>query len=318
MRKFVAQPLSDRTVSIIIPSARPDKVIETIDGLLAQTFATELFEILVVTPHSNNRIAERDKKARVKTVVVEELYPPGRMRNIGARSAVGHFFAFIDDDCIPEHRWLETLLEELSLHPDVGMAGCRVVSGKKGFWEQGADYSLFAAYQHTTRHDTDLGSAAIVVRRQAFVEVGGFEESLLASEDWDFSLRLRGAGWRCVFTPDVEVLHYHGRDALHLIVRNAFRSGYLSGLEVQKKHYSTMSWLAKISVRLANPLSYFFLILPYAAALSVQQGAALIRSDPKNCLHIILIFVCRLAYQFGVWKRLIRDAAKGADTAVNQ
>ncbi|MBU1567473.1 MAG: glycosyltransferase [Proteobacteria bacterium] len=299
---------SDETISVIIPSARPDKVIDTINGLLSQTFTAQIIEILVVSPEHNSRIAELSKKSKVTIVTVEELYPPGKMRNVGARTAVGKYLAFIDDDCIPEDMWLEKLLEEISMYPDVGMIGCRLVSGNKGFWSVNADYSLFAAYQYHKKMFIDLGSAAIVVKRQAFAATDGFDESLSASEDWDFSLRLRQEGWRCLFTPEVEVVHFHGRESFVDIVKNAYFSGQRSGLIVQKRYYSKMSWLAKISVYMGTPLLYCLLILPYATALTMAQGIGLMRSDWKRCLHVPIIFICRLLYHCGVWRRLVQDS----------
>ncbi len=297
----------DRTISVIIPSARPDRVVCTIDGLLSQTSATDILEILVVTPQYNSNIIELQKNPKVNIVTVEELYPPGKMRNIGARSAAGNYFAFIDDDCIPEDTWLEIMIEEISLHPDVGMIGCRVVSGNKGFWAESADYSLFAAYQYHKKLFIDLGSAAILVKRQAFAETEGFNESLPASEDWDFSLRLRQAGWRCLFTPEAEVLHFHGRESFLAITKNAYFSGFRSGLTVQKRHYFYISWLAKISVKMGTPLRYCLLILPYTTALTLVQGLDLGRSDWKKCLHLPMIFICRLLYHWGVLMRLVQD-----------
>lgn len=304
------------TISVIIPSARPDKVINTIDGLLSQTLVADIREILIVTPQYNSRIAEIKKKSKVKVVTVEELYPPGKMRNIGARSATGSYFAFIDDDCIPDNTWLEQLIEEIASHHDVGMIGCRVVSGNKGIWPESADYSLFVAYQYHKKLFIELGSAAIVVKQQAFAESEGFDESLPASEDWDFSLRLRQAGWRCLFTPDAEVRHFHGRESFVAIVSNAHLSGLRSGLAVQKRHYSSMSWLAKISVRMGTPLWYCLLILPYATALTLMQGVELVRSDWKKCLHLPMIFICRLLYHGGVWRRLVQDARLASRNAM--
>ena len=297
-------PSFDRTISVIIPSARPDKVVDTLAGLTSQTRSPDIIEIIVVTPKYAQGNIEAGQFLKVNVVIVDDLYPPGKMRNIGAKSAVGNYLAFIDDDCVPEKRWLEKLIEEISHHRDVGMIGCRVASGKKGFWSESADYSLFAAYQHKKKLFIDLGSAAIVVKRQAFEEVGGFDDLLLASEDWDFSLRLRNAGWRCLFTPEAEVFHFHGRESFISITKNAYISGLRSGLTVQKRHFSNMSWLARISVRMGTPSLYCLLILPYALALTSMQGFWFTQSDWKKCIHLPMIFICRILYHCGVWRKL--------------
>ena len=298
----------NQKISVIIPSARPGKVIGTLCGLSTQTLAADVLEMIVVTPKHSQEKIDCDRITKVKVVFVDELYPPGKMRNIGARSAVGDYLAFIDDDCIPGERWLENLIKEVTSHQDVGMVGCRVVSGNKGFWSESADYALFAAYQYKKKLFIDLGSAAIMVKRQAFTEVAGFDESMLASEDWDFSLRLRQVGWRCLFTPEGQVLHFHGRESFSAIAQSAYRSGFRSGLMVQIKHFSKMSWLAKISVRMGTSFWYFPLILPYALALTLMQCLGLVQTDFYKCRHVPMIFICRFLYHCGVWRKLLQES----------
>lgn len=297
-------PSLDPTISVIIPSARPDQVIDTLNGLLSQSFVAHISEIIVVTPRLMNENSANDFIPKIKIVTVDQLYPPGKMRNVGAKLAGGDYFAFIDDDCVPEKEWLEKLINEISLHDDVGMIGCRVVSGKKGFWADCADNSLFSAYQYQKKMFIDLGSAAIVVRKRAFLQVEGFDEELKASEDWDLSLRVRHLGWRCLFTPEAEVLHFHGRDSFVAIARNAYLSGFRTGLTVQKRHYTYISWIAQLSVKMGTPFRYCLLILPYAALLTLVQGSQLVRSEFRKCFYLPVIFLCRLLYHFGVWRRL--------------
>lgn len=304
-------PSANNRISIIIPSARPEKVARTVRGLLDQTALAVVLEILIVTPYPHESAIHRDDLSLVRVVPVDTLQPPGKMRNIGARNAAGDYLAFIDDDCVPAENWLVILLSGMTSLPLVAMTGCRVVSGEPGFWGKGADLCLFMAYQYTTKHhDIDLGSAAVMVRRDVFEAVGGFDESLLASEDWDFSLRLRQAGWQCVFTPDTEVVHYHGRDTFTKIVRNAYRSGHLSGLVVQRRHYHNLSWLAKLSVIMGKPLLYGFLVVPYAAAVTLFQGRQVVCSGWKGWLYLPLVFLCRLLYHCGVLRRLIQDCTR--------
>jgi cellulose synthase/poly-beta-1,6-N-acetylglucosamine synthase-like glycosyltransferase len=48
----------------------------------------------------------------------------------------------------------------------------------------------------------------MLVRREAFSDVGGFDEDLaIAFNDVDLCLRLRAAGWRIVWTPSAQLYH---------------------------------------------------------------------------------------------------------------
>ena len=49
----------------------------------------------------------------------------------------------------------------------------------------------------------------MMTRAEVFHEVGGFDESFpLNYNDVDFCFKLHQAGLRCVYEPDVELLHY--------------------------------------------------------------------------------------------------------------
>jgi len=60
-------------------------------------------------------------------------------------------------------------------------------------------------------------AACLVIRKQVFDQVGGFDESLtVAFNDVDFCLRVRAAGYRNLWTPFAELIHHEsvsrGRD----------------------------------------------------------------------------------------------------------
>lgn len=295
-------PERDR-ISVIIPSARSHDVGHTVDALLSAEVLAE--EIIVVAQLNPEHDALAGKGVRF--VHVPALYPPGKMRNIGARAAQGGLLAFIDDDCIPPPGWLRKLRDVVRKEKNVGVVGCRVVGIKNDFWIRCADYSLFAAYQHMSEKSCSLGSAALIVKKDAFEEINGFDEGLKASEDWDFSLHLAEKGWKCIFTPEVEVFHNHGCNTLKSILSKSYSYGLRSNLVVQRRHLSKMSWLARLSVAMGSPWLYWMLILPYSALVTLFQVCEFFRGDRKVLAYMPVIFGSRCAYHVGVWKSLFQD-----------
>ncbi|MEW6059492.1 MAG: glycosyltransferase family 2 protein [Actinomycetota bacterium] len=67
-------------------------------------------------------------------------------------------------------------------------------------------------WDRTTEREVDwVSGCCMLVPRAAYDQVGGFDESfLLYAEELDFATRLRQAGWRVVFTPQVEIVHEIG------------------------------------------------------------------------------------------------------------
>jgi hypothetical protein len=69
-------------------------------------------------------------------------------------------------------------------------------------------------------------AANLLVRRQAFEQIGGFYEGLRAAEDTDFSWRLQEAGWRVELKPEAVVEHRYRASVAEL--RRQWR-GYAAG-----------------------------------------------------------------------------------------
>lgn len=295
-------------VSVIIPSSRDNFVSRTVDGLLRQGTTRNEVEIIVVTPE-----VEKLRHLRELGVVllgVDQLYPPGKMRNVGASIASGQVLAFIDDDCVPPPFWIDSLSEILFTNKKAAIVGCRLVSSKKTFWDRCADYALFSDFQGDKLRQRPVGSAAILVRRVAFEEVGGFDETLLASEDWEFCLHLQENGWKCFFSPDVDVVHFHDRGSLLQIIKNAYRSGLRSGLVVQERYPDQLSWLAKLSVTMQSPWLYWLLILPYAGAVTLLQVKDFFLNNYLVILYAPFVLLSRCIYHIGVWRNLLAVSLK--------
>ena len=295
----------DQPISVIVPCSRPEKAKATLEALLRQDFLSEKYELIVVVPDELTASAVR--APHIGVVVAGLLFPPGKMRNIGARAAVGRYLFFIDDDCVPPGNWLAVLIATLLEASRRAAVGCRLVSASTGFWNECADFALFWSYQYPTKHKTDLGSAAMVVQGEAFQEAGGFDEKLKATEDWDFCLRVRAMGWHCVHDPAVAVLHDHRRGSLTAIVKQGYRSGYLSGLDVQRKHASQMTWLGRLSLLMGGPWLYWLLILPNVCLNTALQVLPFVKTRPKVVVFSPFILLTRLAYHIGVWWRLLGD-----------
>lgn len=294
--------------SVIIPCARPERLPALVAALAGQTLAPAHLEIIIATPR---RAAGELDSGGAELVWVEtgELFPPGRMRNLGAARARGQTLFFIDDDCLPPPEWLAALARVLETRPEVAVAGCRVVGVSNGFRPRCADYILFSAAQFMHSGYRLLGAAALAVRAEVFRQVGGFDDALLASEDWDFGLRLQAAGWRSYFEAGVTVAHDHRRERLRGIVAQAYRSGWISGLTVQRKHTAVLGPSARMAVHFSYPKLYPFFGLLYALGLTLLQVWELRGADRRWPLFLPFLAAGRLAYQFGVWRRLCQEAS---------
>lgn len=144
--------------------------------------------------------------------------------NLAAAGADTPFLAFLNPDAFPEPTWLEALLAAAERWPDAGAIGSTqwradtpgVLDGVGDVYHvTGLAYR--AGYGSRRPPPAAVGepfsacAAAMLVRRDAFEAVGGFDPRYFCYfEDVDLGFRLRSAGWRVLQTPDAVVAHVGG------------------------------------------------------------------------------------------------------------
>jgi glycosyltransferase involved in cell wall biosynthesis len=183
-------------VTVIIPTRdRPALLREALASVRAQTFTN--YEILVVVngPDNPQTPATLEAANAADCVVVRvEREGIGPALNAGVRIARGRWIAFLDDDDL----WLPNKLEVQLKVADAAAADLVF-----------CDFSMFDATKSTPHPklrpppplsakeglmliDYGRGCSHALVRRDAILAVGGFDESI-AAPDWDLWIRL---SWR--------------------------------------------------------------------------------------------------------------------------
>jgi len=199
---------------------------------------------------------------------------PAAARNAGRRLVDTPLIAFVDADVLmPDPDWLSALLWHFA-DPQVALVAPRVRGESGSPLDLGAEPARIRAGTRVSY----VPGAAVVVRVDAFDEIGGFDERLRFGEDVDFVWRLDDAGWRCRYDPDVAVWHEprtswrerlrqhagYGTSAAPLALRHP---GALSPLHVNG--WTAATWA----------LTLLGQWIP-ALALGVGSSAALVRKLP--------------------------------------
>ncbi|GAB4250125.1 MULTISPECIES: glycosyltransferase family protein [Deferrisoma] len=181
-------------VSVVIPTHdRLGLVDEAVASVLEQTFPD--LELVVVDDGSTDGTAEHlaarfpDPRLRI---VVQENRGASAARNRGAAETSGEWLAFLDSDDRWLPRKLERQLEALAAHPDHPAAYTEEIWYRNGRWAN--PRKIHAKYSGWIFERClplcIISPSSILMRREVFEALGGFDESLPACEDYDLWLRL--------------------------------------------------------------------------------------------------------------------------------
>jgi GT2 family glycosyltransferase/glycosyltransferase involved in cell wall biosynthesis/protein-L-isoaspartate O-methyltransferase len=184
------------------------------------------FEIVVVDDASVDDSADRVAQcAGVRLVRAPRNLGFIGACNLGARSARGELLLFLNNDTEVRAGWLEALVDVVETRPDVGLVGSRLVypDGRLQecggiIWADGTGWNYGRNEspdqpEYRTLRDVDYCSgAALLVRRELFERIGGFDTRYAPAyyEDTDLAFAVRAAGYRTMVQPESVVVHHEG------------------------------------------------------------------------------------------------------------
>jgi glycosyltransferase involved in cell wall biosynthesis len=226
--------VADPSVTVVIPShGRPLRLLWLLNALEEQTLPGRDWEAIVVHDYDSQtaeRVLDRHPLAaagRLRNVAIEPgTGSPARQRNIGWHRARGPLVAFIDDDCRPDRRWLESLLTRS------GGRACSFVQGTTR--PDPYERDVFAAPHVRTLKiippNRSVQTCNVLYPRALLEELGGLDESplLRIGEDLDLAVRARRAGAEHLVAPDALVFHAVEALTLPVAIREDFKWRHLA------------------------------------------------------------------------------------------
>ncbi len=224
-------------VSVIIPvKDRAEELRRCLESVQRLDYPKHRLEVLVVDDGSSDGGPEvaRSLGARVLSSGGRGR-GPGAARNHAVAQARGEILAFLDSDCVASERWLAEIVDAFA-DPAVAAVGGRVdgmrSSSALDRYEAEMSSLSLGTRARSARLGTDtfyLPSCNLLVRRTAFLGVGGFRDDLHVAEDVDLSWRLRDRGHAIAYLPRGRILHEH-RNRLGPFLRRRFEYGTSEGV----------------------------------------------------------------------------------------
>jgi glycosyltransferase involved in cell wall biosynthesis len=147
-------------------------------------------EIIVVDNNSTDNTAELARQAGAR-VVFEPINQIGRARNAGAAHATGDWLLFLDADSLLSPGLLADIIRVIESRKYVGCGSTLRMEGLP--WWANVTLLLWTGTSVLFRW---AAGALVVCRRDAFQEVGGFDQDLYALDEIRLSKQLKQWGRR--------------------------------------------------------------------------------------------------------------------------
>ena len=206
-----------KSFSIIIPVKEiNDYLRESVPYLMGLDYAN--FEILIVPNIEPSSLESVFINDRLK-IIASGAVSPAIKRDMGAKQAKFEYLAFLDDDAYPPSEWLQVANKTFSDKNVVAIGGPGVTPPRSSLKEtaSGLFYETLigsggTAYRYRPATEgfyvEDYPSVNLIVRKDAFIEVGGFDNSFWPGEDTKLCLDLVKVGYKIWYEPTLLVYHH--------------------------------------------------------------------------------------------------------------
>jgi len=234
----------------------------------------------------------REQGAEVVDLDMSAPFTAARARNAGFRRLQEiapdlRYVQFIDGDCALDAAWPARAACFLEARAEIGA----VCGRRRERWPERSIYNWLCDQEWDgPAGEVNAFGGDVMLRSEAFVAVGGYRDDLIAGEEPELSVRLRGAGWR-VWRLDSEMtLHDAAMTRFGQWWRRVVRSGYAFAQGAQlhgasaERHWlweSRRAWIWGVCLPLAG-LIIGVAFSPWGWAIWLVYPAQVLRQTLRN------------------------------------
>jgi GT2 family glycosyltransferase/glycosyltransferase involved in cell wall biosynthesis len=249
-------------VSIVIPVFNEFHFTQACLASLQEHQGRERFEVIIVDDGSADATA--DAVPRIPGIIyVRNEANSGFIAscNRGAEKARGKYLVFLNNDTLVREGWLSALLDTFVQEPQAGIVGSKLLypDGRLQeaggiIWQDGSGWN-YGKFDDAQRPEYNFlrevdycSAAALMIPKKLFQELGGFDSRYLPAyyEDTDLAFKVRQAGYKVLYQPLSEVIHYEGATG-----GTDISSGAKRHQEINRSIFAE-SWADELTTKPAN------------------------------------------------------------------
>ncbi len=234
--QITLQPTIFPKVSIIIPTKNSLSLIKNCLNSLRRYTSYPNYEIVIIDNQSDDvpflkYIQEEQSKGLLKVIKYDKPFNHSDMNNIAVKSIDSDLVVFMNNDIeiIPDN-WLEQMVATIQMDKSIAVVGCLllyenrtvqhggIILGLNGAVGQAHKYISckspgYIGRLHCLQDVSAVAFALALIRRSAFEYIGEFNRKRYPTpyNDIDLCIRLRKKGFRCLYNPMVQAIHYESK-----------------------------------------------------------------------------------------------------------
>lgn len=198
-------------VSVIIPTYNgAHRIYRTLKALMHQSVTPDEVVVVIDGSKDNTEHVVKEFSAHFKSLKTISQTNMGRagVRNTGVKNATGDLLIFYDDDTRPESDSIQKHLAFHLSHNKAILSGfpledIRLMKTDIQKYKEHLSRNWTSKYPNglnqLTKDDIFLTAANLSVKKQDYAKIGGFNEALTDTEDYDFALRAMDKNFQVFF-----------------------------------------------------------------------------------------------------------------------
>lgn len=320
-------------VAIVIPTLNEERFISRcLDSIIKQAFKFEKMDVMIIDGGSNDKtkdiVAEYQKSHQNIRFIENKKKIQSVAFNIGFKKSTAPYIIRLDAHAEYDSKYISLCIENLKQDEKRGNVGgrCNILPFNQSLWAQTnaiLNHSRFgiggAAFRVSNEaHNTDSVPFGAFPRK-IIEEIGGMREDLPRGEDNEYNSRIRKAGYKIFFDPNI-ISSYFARPTLGASCKQMYANGnsigylyYIDREAIGIRHLVPLLFVVSglfsiiISV-LWSPFCYVFCgglaLYLIADAIASIMGA---KENVKCTLPLFILFFCvHVSYGIGTIAGLIK------------
>jgi GT2 family glycosyltransferase len=218
---------------IIVTWNRGNELIECLKGLGHQT--DKQFEIIIVDNGNSN--LSNYEGSNLKYIQLTRNFQLSCAKNVCLQFARARTVAFLDDDAIPDHRWVENIITSFKNNKIIALRGKIISKSAKNIYNLMAGHYDLGKVIIPSFIDSEGNSA---FDKNKLLEVDGFDPQIFGFEGLELTYRLIGNRniHLSIYDPSVVIYHNYCNSFFHFLLKSIRHAKNLKKMKIQNPKLS--------------------------------------------------------------------------------